>query len=267
MFRVASRFMGLGAVVLVLVCLALHVRGNLEPAPATETVETQIPEQVEPKIEEERERDVAERMRIHIREIRNAEPQPKPEVQSTPPVSRPNITPSDALVSSGMAAMADLGEQGVPRIAADYSLHLGFDQYARAMVERGARFAVLRRGTNRLLWIDLASRSLVSDGSGMAGMSTLTRRISNEPALGWAKQKARAEGPGAYDTVLIMPARMEAYLMGGLQKVAKAEGFPLAAYRSFRGVYKIERGRLVLNVTSGELKGGRVVSLDKTLAL
>ena len=265
MFWGTSRFMGFGAVILLLVCLALHVRGNLEPNPTTEAIEPPPPEEVE--IEKERERDVAERMRIHIREIRNVEPQPEPEVPPVPVVSQPDITPSDALVSSGTAAMADLGEQGIPRIAADYSLHLGFNQYARAMVERGARFAVLRRGTNRLLWIDLASRSLVSDGSGMAGMSTLTRRISNEPALGWAKQKARAEGPGAYDTVLIMPARMEAYLMGGLQKVAKAEGFPLAAYRSFRGVYKIERGRLVLNVTSGELKGGRVVSLDKTLAL
>ncbi len=267
MFREMSRFMGFGAVVLVLVCLALHVRGSLEPDPTTEAVEPTIPDEVEQTIEEERERDVAERMRIHIREVRNAEPQPEPEVQPTPVVRQPDIVPSDALVSSGVAAMADLGEQGVPRIAADYSLHLGFDQYARAMAERGARFAVLRRGTNRLLWIDLASRSLVSDGDGMTGMSTLTRRISNEPALGWAKQRAKTEGPGAYDTVLIMPARMEAYLMGGLQKVAKAEGFPLSAYRSFRGVYKIERGRLVLNVTSGELKGGRVMSLDKTLAL
>ena len=262
-FRRIAAYVGALAVLLVLQTLILRASGRMaEPEAAASESEPDSTQVVEAEDQP--------RTRVFLRELVEDVPVEKPATAETRPAeaARPTvkapqtIAPSESLIREGQQLMGGLEAAGFPSIVADYRTHLGFDAYVQGMERLGGRFFVMQRGAGRLVWeIDFASGAL-DPVTGRTGLSPRSRAIRNERRVQEVLRKANTLEPGNYEVVLLIPSRLEASLVGALQRAVTGEGREVADFSEFRGVYKSAGGRLSLEFQQARLKSGQEVPLD-----
>jgi hypothetical protein len=262
-FRRIAAYAGALAVLLVLQSLILDASGRVnEPesiAGEDEPESVQVAEAVDQPRTRVFLRELVDDMPVEKRET--AEPVPMDSAPPTGEVSQ-TIQPTESLIREGQQLMGGLEDAGFPSIVADYRTHLGFDAYVQGMERLGGRFFVMQRGAGRLVWeIDFASGAL-DPMTGRIGLSPRSRAIRNERRVQEVLHKANILEPGNYEVVLLIPLRLEACLVGALQRVVAGDARDVGDFAEFRGVYKSAGGRLSLEFQQARLKSGQEVPLD-----
>lgn len=177
------------------------------------------------------------------------------------------IHPSEQMVSEGLEILNSNDSERLPRLLGDYRMNLGFNSYADHMLERGAVFGIIERGSGCVNWLVDVKQKVFVPATGLTGMSRQTRRIASEPAVTWAISKAEALRLGRYDVVLLVPQRLEAYLTASMDQIAQRADHRLTDFRSIRASYMTDSGSLFLILNRGVLKNGDSVPLNSRIKL
>jgi hypothetical protein len=185
-------------------------------------------------------------------EERFARLRPEPRAIAPPP---PRV-PSRATTSVPVRSDFERGEALIdtsgsfPILSARYDGLASFRAYAGAMVERGARFVVVRR-REILAEIDIETGEIRA-GVPRRAFSPRARDYSGEPGLARAARLARARFGGDAMVMMLVPRALDAGLFGGIAHALERRGEAHASYRELEGRY--ERGAdggLRLRVESG----------------
>jgi hypothetical protein len=280
------------------ICIFLIHQLTREPE-SRDVGETAAPEAPGPETQEEEPPEEPQRMRVRIRTLAEpaaveAKPEPAPEARSAPRESAavpsadampPNrfraepgrsggrnqvareVIPSEAMITRGERLVAELEKGEFPAIVADYRLHVGFHRYAQKMQELGARFFIMERGRGRVRWEVSFPGGALAPASDVGGLSPRSRRIVDEPAAEAALAAARRRQRGNYDLILLIPGRLEAYIVGALEQAAGRLGEDIRQFGVFQGRYHVEGGRLSLEFHRAGLKDGRSHPLSLELRI
>ena len=154
----------------------------------------------------------------------------------------------------GEALLAASGS--FPILTARYDGLASFRAYAGVMLERGARFVVVRR-REILAEIDIGSGA-IREGAPRSAFSPRARDYTGEPGLARAVRIARARFGGDATVMMLVPRSLDAGLFGGIAHALERRGEAHASYRELEGRY--ERGadgRLRLRVESGTHRDGK----------
>lgn len=163
------------------------------------------------------------------------------------------------------------GDEGrLPTIVAHYRDTLGFQGYARAVRSFGGRFFV-RDVDARVLRAEIdvsGGRLLPVDRSGLAALSPLSRDLSDEPALRrFTLEAKRTYGPARYIVLLLLPAPVDAAVLGALDAALRAAARAPQEFVVVEGEYRQRGGDLVLEFASARSRSGELLAVRATVNL
>ena len=137
-----------------------------------------------------------------------------------------------------------------PILSARYDGLPSFSAYTRAMVERGARFVVVRR-REILAEIDIESGAIRA-GVPASTFSPRARDYSGEPGLARSARLARARFGSDAVVMMLVPRAFDAGLFGGIARALSGRGETHSGYRELEGRYERgAEGGLRLRVETG----------------
>ena len=175
-----------------------------------------------------------------------------------------------SLVDSGKQF---LGENGLkigsfPVINVNYRKFLGINEYLKEMQRIGGRFYImdLRTGTiiNR---VDFAQKQLVPKGS-LGGLSPRSRLVEKEPSMNrYIKNAENKYGKGNYAVILLLPLKIEQYIIGAMNDAVSRQDFDIKMFSSFNGLYIKKNKILYLGINKGILKNRTKKPLNISIAL
>jgi hypothetical protein len=179
-------------------------------------------------------------------------------VRPAPPARATPARPASSQASDAIPLQSDF-ERGealldaggsFPILSARYDGLASFRAYAGAMVERGARFVVVRR-REILAEIDIESGA-IREGAPPRAFSPRARDYSDEPGLARAARRARARFGGDASVMMLVPRALDAGLFGGIAHALERRGEAHGSYRELEGRYeRAADGELRLRVESG----------------
>jgi hypothetical protein len=190
-------------------------------------------------------------------EERLARLRPAPRAIATPPPRAPSRASASVPVRSDYERGETLldASGSFPVLSARYDGLASFRTYSSAMVERGARFVVVRR-REILAEIDIESCA-IREGSPRSAFSPRARDYSGEPGLARAERLARARFGGDAKVMMLVPRALDAGLFGGIARAMEHRGDAHANYRELEGRYEHGAdGVLRLHVESGTRRDG-----------
>jgi hypothetical protein len=196
-----------------------------------------------------------------------AEPEPAPEPKPAPEPQRAESRPTpvsarDFTLGSGLLD----GGGAFPALSFGYEEFPSFVSYARAMVDLGARFVVVR---NREIVgsVDLDSRSVGDEPLG-AGFSPRARDYTSEPGLASVAAAARERFGGGSVVMMLVPRSLDAGLFGGLARVLSEHGESHAGLSEVRGSYqRVPGGGVRLRVDRALRRDGSSVDVEAVFDL
>jgi hypothetical protein len=184
-------------------------------------------------------------------------PEPRRVEPRTTPVSARDFTLGSGLLDGGGA---------FPALSFGYDEFPSFVAYARAMVDLGARFVVVR---NRQIVgsVDLDSRSVGNQPLG-TGFSPRARDYTSEPGLASIAAAARERFGGGSVVMMLVPRRLDAGLFGGLARVLSEHGESHAGLSEVRGSYqRVPGGGVRLRVDRALRRDGTFVDVEAVFDL
>jgi len=171
------------------------------------------------------------------------------------------IPASSEVIGEGQRLMEGFNDGQFPHIVVDYREHLGFENYRNEMENLGGKFFVVEKGKGKLLWeVKFETGSLAPVASHL-GLTSRTRVIRDEVAVRPVLEKARSKKSGKYDIVLLIPSRLEACLLGALQRGISQRNMHVNEFKEFAGKYTIRNGKLALEFTEGRASNGKTYKL------
>ena len=197
------------------------------------------------------------------------EPEPVPEEAPAPPPAEPVAEPEPMVADrydAARGAASRPGERPFPAVSASYDDLGSFDRYARAMLDLGARFVVVR-GMEVVGEVDIHTRRAGPVGA-LTGFSSRARNYTDEPALRPLSQVAtEAFGEGA-SLRMIVPRRLDAALFGSLARAIESNGRSIDELREIRGRYRRAAGGGIAFATESVVASdGGVTPLRVTIDL
>ena len=160
------------------------------------------------------------------------------------------IAESDMPPTAQTAPAAPQGS--MPGVVADYRRSLGFRRYAKAMTNLGGRFVLWDSQQRKLvaaLDLDAGTLRLLNKNQ-LRGLSPRARDLSAEAALTSYRQQQKNTS-----VLLLVPQAVDAIILKELQQAT------VQTLTTVHGVYSIERGDLLLTLTSGTNKAGKTIAL------
>ena len=195
-----------------------------------------------------------------------AEPEPAPEPKPPEPQrAEPRPTPVSARDFTLGSGLLD-GGGAFPALSFGYDEFPSFVSYARAMLDLGARFVVVR---NRQIVgsVDLDSRSVGDEPLG-TGFSPRARDYTSEPGLASVAAAARERFGGGSVVMMLVPRSLDAGLFGGLARVLSEHGESHAGLSEVRGSYqRVPGGGVRLRVDRALRRDGSSVDVEAVFDL
>ena len=198
-------------------------------------------------------------------------PKPKaPEVKKPPAPKSMQYLPKPNLMNKGKRMIGEKGQKigTFPDIVVDYKRHLGVAGYLSAMNRLGGRFYILDQDRGKIVArIDNTLGNIESRGS-FWGLSPRSRQVSQEPVLDKYIQQAKERyGPGSYSVILLIPLKIDQYLIGVIDDAVRKSGRTIKDFSSFYGVYSLNKGRMFLWIYEARLKSGAKTPFDLSVEI
>ena len=180
------------------------------------------------------------------------------------------IAVSKRLIEQGKKMVGSRGEKigEFPQITARYRSTLGFLNYVKFIKNIGGRFFIFDEGSKRLVAeIDFDSERLKPIGD-LSNLSPRAREITGEPEVyKYTKLAQLYHGPSIYSVVLLLPLKVDCFLIAGLEHYLKKMGLQTKDFISFDGIYRKKGNLVILEIVSGRLKNGKTKNMDASFNL
>lgn len=154
-----------------------------------------------------------------------------------------------SIAEKAAEAHADRAKEGhgqFPPLWMNYRLHLGFQQYAQEMERLGCIFLLFSRSANQLYRIDRGAERLTSfDVMHLRRFAPVLKKIEEEPAFERYQALSDQESAEIY---LAIPLELDGRLKRQTQERLNELGVPLSQVAGIHGFYRLERGRLALDI-------------------
>ena len=99
-------------------------------------------------------------------------------------------------------------------------------------------------------------------------MSPRSRQVSQEPVLDkYISQAKDRFGPGNYSVILLVPLKIDQYLIGVIDDAVRKTGRSIKDFSSFHGVYSHKNGRVFLWLYEARLKSGIKKRFDLSVGI
>lgn len=171
-----------------------------------------------------------------------------------------NIAISKNLIEQGKKMIGNKGQKigEFPEIIAQYRNTLGFSNYVKFMKNIGGRFFIFDKRNKKLVAeIDFNSERLEAINN-LNNLSPRAREITGEPEVyKYTKLAELYYGPSTYSIVLLLPLKVDYFLIAGIEHYLKQRGLTSKDFISFKGIYKTQANMLILEIISGKLKNGK----------
>jgi len=180
------------------------------------------------------------------------------------------IAVSRRLIEQGKKMVGNRGQKigEFPEITARYRSTLGFSNYVKFIKNIGGRFFIFDEGSKRLVAeIDFDSEKLkaISD---LSNLSPRSREITGEPEVyKYTKLAELYYGPSSYSMVLLLPLKVDCFLIAGIEDYLKQVGLASKDFISFDGIYRTQGNVLILEIVSGRLKNGKTKTMHASFNL
>jgi hypothetical protein len=200
-----------------------------------------------------------------------AEPEKEKKPENRPPAVKPmQYQPGRNMVDQGSAMIGDKGQKigSFPDIVVDYTKHLGIKGYLSAMEQLGGRFCILDQARGRIVaQIDHKEKRVLPRRS-FKGLSPRSRQVARDPLLDRYIQQAQLRyGSGNYAVILLVPLKMDQYLIGVLDDAVTQSGKSIRDYAGFYGVYSQQKGGMFLWIYEARLKSGATERFDLSIRI
>lgn len=166
-----------------------------------------------------------------------------------------------------------LGKNGLkvgsfPVINVNYRKFLGINEYLKEMQRIGGRFYIMNLRTGTIAdRVNFAQKQLVPKGS-LEGLSPRSRLIEKEPSMSkYIKNAENKYGKGNYAVILLVPLKIEQYIIGAINDAASRQGCDIKMFSSFNGLYIKKNKILYLGINKGVLKNNDKKPLNISIAL
>jgi len=200
---------------------------------------------------------------------------PKNDPEAKPDAGRLRLSPD--LIVSGQGILKDGNK--VPLVFSSYQ-KIGFKEYIRKMKEIGGRFFVGDAASGEIIaeaFIDennLSLHHLDRDFKKSGNYDNLAlsrpREIVNETLSQSIVNRVinQTGTSGDLRFVVILPANVEAGILGALKQFLASTGYPISSFETISGQYYINGNSLVLRIEKGTLgKTGESLPLKMDLEL
>ena len=194
-------------------------------------------------------------------------PRPEPAVPAEPAPRAPAPPPVPVAAPRAVSA-ADLaagevlldGEGRFTVLSCSYRDFPSFREYARAMVELGARFVAVRQ--RRIVGTVDLEAGRWSDGAPAASFSPRARDYAGEPELQPVSRAARERYGAGASVMMLVPRSLDAGLFGGIDRALAERAHAARDLREIRGRYEPGASGVRLRVEAAVRRDGSTLPVD-----